>query len=190
MDVIVQLTRKETIRTVSAFDPGGDGLAAKSKDLILLLLSHGSKPFSGRQFWPGHVTCTALIIHPSQPRVLVIHHHRLGRWLLPGGHVEKQDSSLHAVAAREACEETGVEIDSRFTPYLAGMDVHGIPPKQREPYHLHHDLIWCFRAANERIAATPEAPELLWAGADDWGRLDLTQSIRNSIARVFGSVAR
>ena len=74
--------------------------------------------------------------------------------------------------------------------HAAGIDVHGIPPKQREPYHLHHDLIWCFRAANERIAATPEAPELLWAGADDWGRLDLTQSIRNSIARVFGSVAR
>ena len=184
MDVIVLLTRKETLRVISGFDPKDDGLAAKSKDLVQLLLRHGQKPFSARQYWPGHVTCTALIFHPREARVLVMHHHRLQRWLLPGGHVEKTDPSLDAVAAREAREETCVQLDARRMPFLAGIDVHGIPPKQREPFHLHHDLIWCFRAAHEDCHVTTEALDWAWAHESDWARLDLTPSIRQSIRRA------
>ena len=184
MDVIVLLSKKETMRVISGFDPGDDGLAAKSQDLLFLLLRHGTKPFSARQFWPGHITCTALILHPREQRVLVIYHHRLLRWLLPGGHVEKTDATLDAVAAREAEEETRVQIDTRHAPFLAGIDVHGVPPKQHEPFHLHHDLIWCFRAASDRCDTTAEAPELMWAQERDWERLDLTASIRRSIRRA------
>src|SRR4051794_16189927 len=178
------LSRKEVTRVVAGFDPGDDGLAAKSKDLVALLLEHGTKPFSARQYWPGHITCTALVLHPQKPRVLLIHHHRLNRWLLPGGHVEKIDASLDAVAAREALEETHVELDHGSAPFLAGIDVHGIPPKQREPFHLHHDLIWCFRAASEQFETTEEAPEVTWADESDWPHLDLTPSIRTSIHRA------
>ncbi len=178
------LTRKETTRIVSAFDPGDDGLAAKSKDLVGMLLRHGLKPFSARQYWPGHITCTALIFHPVEMRVLTIHHHRLRRWLLPGGHVEKTDATLDAVAAREAREETKVQLDLSRRAFLAGIDVHGIPAKQREPFHLHHDLIWCFRAASDRFEITTEALEVLWAQESDWDRLDLSPSIRNSIRRA------
>jgi 8-oxo-dGTP pyrophosphatase MutT (NUDIX family) len=177
------LSRKESLRIVSGFDAGEDGLAAKSKDLVCLLLRHGTKPFSARQYWPGHITCTALIFHPHEPRALVIHHHRLNRWLLPGGHVEKGDPTLAAVAAREAQEETRVQLDRRQAPFLAGIDVHGIPPKLKEPYHLHHDLIWCFRAASEQFEYTPEAPDVMWAQESDWEHLDLTPSIRRSIRR-------
>lgn len=184
MDVIVLITRKETTRAVAAFAPGDDGQAAKSQELVLMLLRHGLKPFSPRQYWPGHITCTALIFHPAQPAVLTMHHHRLRRWLLPGGHVEKQDTSLHSAAAREAVEETCIELDRSVPPFLAGIDVHGIPPKEREPYHLHHDLIWCFRAANDRVKVTTEALDVKWANESDWERLDLTFSIRSSIRRA------
>jgi len=177
------------MQVVSRFDPGDDGLAAKSKDLLCLLLQHGMRPFSARQFWPGHVTCTALIFHPKEHRTLMIHHHRLRRWLLPGGHVEKSDKSLDAAAAREAEEETHVKIDHRHTPFLAGIDVHGIPPRQHEPYHLHHDLVWCFRAASDRCEATTEAPKLMWAREKDWEKLELTPSIRRSIGRASARIA-
>ena len=187
--MIVLLSRKKTIRLVSAFNPVDDGLAAKSQDLICLLLRHGTKPFSPRQFWPGHITCTALILHPKDERVLVIHHHRLKRWLLPGGHVEDTDVSLDRVAAREAQEETRVQLDLRYPSFLAGMDVHGIPPKGHEPYHLHHDLIWCFRAASDQFEMTAEAPEVMWAQEADWESLDLTPSIRHSIQRALRVVA-
>ncbi len=110
-----------------------------------------------------------------------MHHHRLHRWLLPGGHIEKSDASLADTAAREATEETYVQIDPGTAPFLAGIDVHGIPPKKDEPFHLHHDLIWCFRAVQEAIETTDEAPSVLWAEPADWDRLNIAESIRNSI---------
>lgn len=174
----------EALRAVESFDSGADGLAAKSRELTLDLLRSSDAPFSRLQFAPGHVTCTALVLHPRSASVLLIDHHRLHRWLLPGGHVEESDASLADAAAREATEETCVRIDISRTPFLAGIDVHGIPPKKGEPFHLHHDLIWCFRAVTEQIGTTDEAPSVQWANSADWDRLKVADSIRNSILRA------
>jgi hypothetical protein len=95
--------------------------------------------------------------------------------------VEETDSSLDAAAAREASEETHVGLDSSHAPFLAGIDVHGIPGGKTKPFHLHHDLIWCFRAASAEFQITGEAPDVMWAQKSDWTRLDLTPSIQNSI---------
>jgi len=184
----VTFTADDALRLIENFDAGSDGLARKSKELALGLLRHTGAPFSRDQFKPGHLTCTALIFHPDRRRVLLMHHHRLRRWLLPGGHIEKADTSLALVAAREAKEETNVEIDRGVAPFLTGLDVHGIPMKRSEPFHLHHDLIWCFRAKTEAIEETEEAPQVLWAAESDWHRLDVADSIRQSIRRAAGSV--
>lgn len=168
---------------VEGFEPGEDGLAAKSRELTLHLLRHTDAPFSRHQFTPGHLTCTALVLHPSESKVLFMYHHRLNRWLLPGGHVEPEDRFPQAAAAREALEETRVGIDPQAGCSLAGMDVHGIPPKNTEPFHLHHDLIWCFRAAADDIGVTDEAPRVRWAEETDWDAMAVTDSIRNSIRR-------
>jgi 8-oxo-dGTP pyrophosphatase MutT (NUDIX family) len=178
------VTAAEALKIVESFDPRSDDLARKSRDLTLDVLRYTNAPFSRRQFEPGHITCTALVFHPWQPRVLLMHHHRLRRWLLPGGHIEKTDPNLLYTAAREAHEETTVLIDPHFSPQLAGIDVHGIPPKKDEPFHLHHDLIWSFRAETDRIAKTDEAPEVIWATRSDWDRLQVAESIRNSILRA------
>jgi 8-oxo-dGTP pyrophosphatase MutT (NUDIX family) len=174
---------KRAVEIVESFEPGPDGSAAKSRSLVLDLLRHTATPFSREQFTPGHITCTALVRHPVNDSILFMHHHRLHRWLLPGGHVEASDASLAAAAAREALEETSVAIDPAATPFLAGIDVHGIPPKRDEPFHLHHDLIWCFRALSDEIAESDEAPQVLWATAVDWDRMAVADSIRQSIAR-------
>lgn len=178
------ITAPDATELVRGFCAGTDGAAQKSQELTLGLLEHSRAPFSRDQFTPGHITCTALVLHPARPLVLLMHHHRLHRWLLPGGHVEVADPSLFFAAAREAREETKVEIDAEFAPVLVGIDVHGIPPKRDEPYHLHHDLIWCFRAASDRIHITDEAPEVTWAAAVDAARLQIACSIRNSILRA------
>ena len=174
----------DAVGLLGGFAPGDDGLAAKSKELTLQLLAHTESPFSRAQFKPGHITCTALVLHPFSRRVLLMHHHRLRRWLLPGGHVEKRDASLAAAAAREAEEETAVAIDPHFAPFLAGVDVHGIPAKKREPFHLHHDLIWCFRAADEKVEETSEAPQVYWSMESDWDRMKVAESIRRTIRRA------
>ena len=178
------MTKEDAARVLERFDPGGDGLAAKSKELTLDVLRLTASPFSRRQYEPGHITCTALVFHPDEPKVLLMHHHRLRKWLLPGGHVEKSDDTLADAAAREAEEETRVRIDPKPVPRLAGVDVHGIPAKKTEPYHLHHDLIWCFRARSADITITSEAPAVVWAAQGDWDRLQLADSIRNSIRRM------
>ena len=174
----------EAIRVVTAFDPAHDGLADKSRELVLGMLTDTPNPFSRDQFAPGHITCTALVFHPASEAVLLMHHHRLMRWLLPGGHVEPDDSSLAGAASREAREETGVFLEGEIAPFLAGVDVHGIPARKGEPFHLHHDLIWCFRAASEQIEITDEAPEVRWAMPAEWDELGLAVSIQRSILRA------
>ncbi|WP_406403626.1 NUDIX domain-containing protein [Streptomyces sp. NBC_00879] len=46
--------------------------------------------------------------HRPTGRVLHIKHRALNRWLLPGGHLEPDDTSLLAAAQRELTEETGI----------------------------------------------------------------------------------
>jgi len=179
--MIIKVPR--TIEIATQFEAGADDLAVKSRELVLGMLAHSRKPFSRNQFEPGHITCTALVMHPAEPRVLMMHHHRLHRWLLPGGHVEADDESLAAAAAREAHEETTVRLDPAFESALIGIDVHGIPPKRDEPYHLHHDLIWCFRASSETIEQTEEAPKVIWAFPADFADMDVTESIRRAVRR-------
>jgi hypothetical protein len=45
-----------------------------------------------------------------------------------------------------------------------GLDVHGIParPRKREPFHLHHDLIFALRAESDEFRTTQEAPQVMW----------------------------
>jgi len=153
----------------------------KSRELILALLENTPAPFSRHQFHPGHITCTALVLHPDRHRVLLVHHHRLRRWLLPGGHVEDIDSTLAEGARREAAEETGVRITPENTSELVGMDVHGIPAHKGEPFHLHHDLIFTVNAEAGDINCTEEAPQVAWCSV---GQVD-QYAIPASIVRAF-----
>jgi 8-oxo-dGTP pyrophosphatase MutT (NUDIX family) len=156
----------------------------KSRELILALLENTEAPFSRNQFHPGHITCTALVLHPDGQRVLLVHHHRLRRWLLPGGHVEESDQGLPDAARREAVEETAVRIAPGASARLAGLDVHGIPPRKGEPFHLHHDFIFQLAAEADDISSTEEAPEVAWCGIDETGRYDLPFAIIAAFERV------
>ena len=161
----------------------------KSRELIVNLLVLTSAPFSRDQFHPGHITCTAVVVHPAGDRVLLMHHHRHQRWLLPGGHVEPDDATLADAARREAIEETAVAI-AATAPILAGMDVHAIPARKGEPYHLHHDLIFGFTAESDRFAITDEAPRVTWCGAGEFARYDLAPSIIRAARRALGIFAK
>jgi 8-oxo-dGTP pyrophosphatase MutT (NUDIX family) len=177
--------RLEIDALIRKFDCSGDDLAAKSRELTLLLLAESEYPFSRRQFTPGHITCTALVLDPRRERVLLMFHHRLLRWLLPGGHCENDDPSISGVAAREAVEETGVAIDPSLAAPLVGIDVHGIPPKKKEPYHLHHDLIFAFTSQSDAIQVTAEARQVEWCLPADLARFAVAPSIVRSVNRAM-----
>ena len=173
----------EVIRAIAAFAPNCDGEAAKSRDLILALLQYSPEPLSRLTFTPGHITCTGVVLGPDADRVLLVHHRRLNRWLLPGGHVEAEDASIIDVARREVIEETGAQLDERVPGRLVGVDVHPIPPKGAEPLHLHHDLIFSFQARSLRSGCSPESRAVVWRSVRECE--DLPGSIRRSVTRAL-----
>lgn len=173
---------KDILDTIRLFDPLDDGEARKSLDLILALLEHAPDPCSRDHFHPGHITTTGLVLRRDNGSILLVHHARLDRWLLPGGHVEPSDASLAASAAREVLEETGVHVDSRAP--IVNVDVHPIPPRRDEPLHLHHDLIFAFRANSEVTICSPESRAVIWCKLDELSQYDIPSAIRQALRRA------
>jgi 8-oxo-dGTP pyrophosphatase MutT (NUDIX family) len=175
----------EALALVRAFEASPE--EEKSRELILALLELTEAPFSRDQFHPGHITCTAVVLHPNGREFLLMHHHRHRRWLLPGGHVEETetDVTLSDTARREAIEETAVRISGAGSVRLAGMDVHGISARKGEPFHLHHDLIFAFTAESEAFAITEEAPQIAWCGMEEFARYQLPSSIARAAKRAL-----
>jgi 8-oxo-dGTP pyrophosphatase MutT (NUDIX family) len=181
-------SRSDALALVRAFDPSPE--EGKSEELILTLLESAAAPFSRDHFHPGHITCSAVVVHPHDHRFLLMHHHRHRRWLLPGGHVEESDVTLSDTARREAIEETAVLIQTSGPAPLVGMDVHGIPARKAEPYHLHHDLIFAFTAESGEFALTAEAPKIAWCGMEDLRGYQLPSSIIRAARRALQSKSR
>jgi 8-oxo-dGTP pyrophosphatase MutT (NUDIX family) len=93
---------------------------------------------------------------------------------------------VYETALREVMEETGAELDGDQAAELVGMDVHGIPPKRDEPFHLHHDLIFGFHAMSESAVCSPESRALVWCGAFELDRYDLPWNVRMALTRLIG----
>lgn len=164
-------------------DPS-DGEAEKSRELSLGLLRETPTPFARSQFAPGHITGTACILHPNRAMVLLVHHRKLDRWLLPGGHVEFGiDNRVADTARREAIEEAGAQLDKSIPPQLVGIDVHGIPARKKEPFHLHHDLIFSFRAVSDEFVGSEEVRGLTWCPIADFDSYQLPAPIRRAVLR-------
>ena len=165
-----------------AFHDPTDGPAIKSLELILQLLECSPNPFSRHQFTPGHITASGLVLAPDGRRVLLVHHRRLGRWLLPGGHVEPEDDTIAGSARREVLEETGVIVTPAFA--IVGADVHGIPPGRGEPYHLHHDLLFTFQATSDQIRGSEESRAVAWCSPGEFERYQIPDNVRRAYRRV------
>jgi len=170
-------------RLVRSFDDPSDGQAMKSVELISDLLERSPAPFSREQFNPGHITCTGLVLAADGERLLLVHHRRLDRWLLPGGHVEPEDATIEDAARREVVEETGAALatECRFI----GADVHGIPGKKHEPYHLHHDLLFQFRAVGDGIRPSEESRAVIWCSPRDFDRFAVPGNVRRAHRRAL-----
>ncbi|HVN04361.1 MAG TPA: NUDIX domain-containing protein [Bryobacteraceae bacterium] len=176
-------------RLLEGFHPDGDGEAAKSRELVLALLESSEAPFSRRQFNPGHVTCSGLVFSPARDRILLVLHRRLQRWL-PGGHVEPDDEAIADAGRREVIEETGAMLSADPAPRLVGVDVHAIPRRRDEAFHLHHDLTFRFQATSEAFAACEEVREVTWCAAAEFDRYQLPGNLRRTYARALSDGPR
>ena len=175
---------QKVIALLRGFSDPSDGQALKSCELAEMLAACSPAPFSRHQFTPGHITCTGLVLASDGARVLLVHHARLDRWLAPGGHVEPEDAEIRESARREVTEETGVRLAGGALPPLAGADVHGIPAKGSEPYHLHHDLLFAFRAVSDEFRVSAESLAIAWCAPEEFDRYQVPANLRRAYARV------
>lgn len=120
-----------------------ENVDAEAQGRTLRLLRTSENPFDFCNFEPGHITASAVIL-TDDGFLLLVFHPALKKWIQPGGHVERTDRSIVAVATREAREETGVDLEPNMA-VLFGLDIHKIPREWRSPEHEHFDFQFLFR---------------------------------------------
>jgi 8-oxo-dGTP pyrophosphatase MutT (NUDIX family) len=142
-------------------------------------------PFQGGtrnlQAVPGAPVCAR-----SEASILLVLHRRLQRWLQPGGHVEQDDEAIEDVARREVIEETGARLRESSGPLLIGVDVHAIPQRPDEPFHLHHDLMFLLHASSEACGPAEEVRDVRWCAVAEFDRYQLPGSLRRAWSRAAG----
>jgi 8-oxo-dGTP pyrophosphatase MutT (NUDIX family) len=173
----------DLIALVESFVPDDDPRARDSQVRTLDLLRTAARPFDRAAYAPGHVTASGLVLSPHGDQVLLVFHRRLQRWLQPGGHVEPSDIGIVGAARREVQEETAVELDERVLPALIGIDVHTIPQSEREPGHLHHDLVFRFVARSDSLAPG-DRPAVAWCPIDRLDRFSADPPLRRAARRA------
>lgn len=89
-----------------------------------------------------------------------------GHWALPGGHVDEEDASYEAAAARELLEETGVRVAVEDLVPLGVWDAPGRDPRGRYITHAFLARV----PAGTPLAAGDDARAARW-----WPLTDLPQ---------------
>lgn len=95
----------------------------------------------------GHIVTGCFIYAQKEKEFLMLYHKDLHKYLYPGGHVDKKDSSVFSAALREVTEETGlkdlqvlslssnplipIDIDTQFIAYNYRLSL---------PSHYHYDF--------------------------------------------------
>jgi 8-oxo-dGTP pyrophosphatase MutT (NUDIX family) len=128
---------------------------------ILAALARLAHPFdetAGRE----HVTASGIVV--GGPGTVLHLHKRLGRWLQPGGHVERAETPWDA-ARRETEEETGLAVAHPVGgPRLIHVDVH-----RGARGHTHLDLRYLLVSSDHRDPRPPEGESALARWFDwDW----------------------
>ncbi|TCJ99665.1 NUDIX hydrolase [Nocardia alba] len=118
-----------------------------------------------REFAPGHITASAIVLSHDRRDILLTLHPRVGRWIQLGGHCEPEDKTVQDAALREATEESGIP-DLLLTSGLYGAQAHPITCSLGVPTR-HLDLLF-------EIVAPPGAVPIRSAESTDlrWWPID------------------
>ncbi|MFC0532059.1 NUDIX domain-containing protein [Phytohabitans kaempferiae] len=139
-----------------------------------------------------HATASVFLlthIH-SGWRIGLIHHPRLHRWMLPGGHLEPHENPAEA-ALRETSEETGLTAQlinthtDELTDAVPGVPVpvwiteQPVPAEPRHPHpHIHIDHLYLALTTQHEPPEPAELP-FGWFAPNELNGLDMFDDSRH-----------
>jgi 8-oxo-dGTP pyrophosphatase MutT (NUDIX family) len=150
----------DILRLIEGYEPE-DVSQDRLKAEFVALLKKASDPCSRRNYNPGHLTASAVVLDAPLRNILLVRHCTLKRWVQPGGHVEAQDGTLTEAAVRELHEETGI-IAHENRAMLFDLDIHRVSAKSDEPEHLHFDVRFLVVTSEQRIKSETAEAEVRW----------------------------
>ena len=126
---------------------------------------------------------------------MLLHLHRkLGMWLPPGGHVEKDELPDEA-AIREVLEETRIEVElvgDRREDIEDPVQLHrpaGVQLEYIGPGHEHIDLIYFARPTGSvQIPSEFEKDKVGWYSPEDWNSLGVNAEVRGWCERALAAL--
>jgi 8-oxo-dGTP pyrophosphatase MutT (NUDIX family) len=136
-----------------------------------------------------HFTVAVFVV--SEGKVLLHHHRKLGMWLPPGGHIERDELPDDA-AVREVLEETGLEVEllgERREDVNDPVQLRrpaGVQLENIGPGHQHIDLIY-FAAprGSTEIHGEFSGDRVGWYGPEDWDAMPLNAEVRGWCERAL-----
>ena len=152
----------------------------------------GAAPAQGRR--RKHFVVTGYLV--SHRRVLLLFHHKLRRWLPPGGHVEEYEDPWAALV-RECREETGLTVRPVAAASRQGRergvrllpDPHHVQVEHIDSQHDHVDLVYFCRRAGGRLRRNPESEALRWFSREELNVPPLKPNVRSFARQALGKDA-
>jgi 8-oxo-dGTP pyrophosphatase MutT (NUDIX family) len=138
-----------------------------------------------------HFTVAVFVVWEG--KVLLHHHRKLGMWLPPGGHIEKDELPDDA-ALREVLEETGLDVElvgERREDVEDPVQLHrpaGVQLEDIGPGHQHIDLIYfATPAGSTEIRDEFSAEKVGWYAPGEWDGMAVNAEVRGWCERALGS---
>ena len=143
---------------------------------------------SGRHF-------TVAVFVVWEGKVLLHFHRKLGMWLPPGGHIERDELPDDA-AVREVLEETGVKVElvgERREDITDPVQLHrpaGVQLESIGPGHQHIDLIYFAKPSGPTSIHQDYSEDSVgWYGPEDWDGMRVNAEVRGWCERALSGLA-
>jgi len=139
-----------------------------------------------------HFTVAVFVVWEGN--VLLHFHRKLGMWLPPGGHIEKDELPDEA-AVREVLEETGIEtelVGERREDVDDPLQLHrpaGVQLENIGPGHQHIDLIYFARPRGPvEIYADYNEDRVGWYGPEHWDEMRVNDEVAGWCERALAAL--
>jgi 8-oxo-dGTP pyrophosphatase MutT (NUDIX family) len=148
-----------------------------------------------------HLTASVFVFDNRHDcRIVLLHHRRFDKWMIPGGHVESWENPFEA-ARREVREETGLEpqfvtFASRNLFPVANSVPHPeiiveemIPATRTDPEHVHIDCLYVALTGTLHLRPGPqETTRLGLFGADELAGLNMFEQTRDLARAIMADI--